>query len=158
MSVRLILAVALLTSTAASAAPATTSDWVAISNVETTHVLEAQAKFSPEDASSAGLTQYDGLASDLGPNINARYIAAMENRLNVEFPGETQFTGPDAVWYLDLAGTYALSDNVEFKLGVNNVFNKFGPQDPTIFSDSNVDTGTYGAMGRFIYIDVKFKF
>jgi len=78
MSVRLILAVALLTSTVASAAPATTSDWVAISNVETTHVLEAQAKFSPEDASDAGLTQYDGLVSDLGPNINARYIAAME--------------------------------------------------------------------------------
>lgn len=43
-------------------------------------------------------------------------------------------------------------------LGVNNVFNKFGPQDPTIFSDSNVDTATYGAMGRFIYLDVKFKF
>jgi uncharacterized protein (DUF885 family) len=78
MSVRLILAVALLTSTAASAAPATTSDWVAVSNVETTKVLEAQAKFSPEDASDAGLTQYDGLVSDLGPNINARYIAAME--------------------------------------------------------------------------------
>ena len=78
MSVRLILAVALLTSTAASAAPATTSDWVANSNVETTRVLEAQAKFSPEDASSAGLAQYDGLVSDLGPNINARYIAAME--------------------------------------------------------------------------------
>ena len=78
MSARLILAVALLTSTAAGAAPATTSDWVATSNVETTRVLEAQAKFSPEDASSAGLTQYDGLVSDLGPNINARYIAAME--------------------------------------------------------------------------------
>lgn len=43
-------------------------------------------------------------------------------------------------------------------LGVNNVFNKFGPKDPTIFSDSNVDTATYGAMGRFIYVDVKFKF
>ena len=43
-------------------------------------------------------------------------------------------------------------------VGMNNVFNKFGPLDPTIFSDSNVDTATYGAMGRFIYIDVKFKF
>ena len=43
-------------------------------------------------------------------------------------------------------------------LGVDNVFTKFGPQDPTIFSDSNVDTATYGAMGRFIYLDVKFKF
>lgn len=43
-------------------------------------------------------------------------------------------------------------------LGVNNVFNKFGPLDPTVFSDSNVDTATYGAMGRFVYIDLKFKF
>ncbi|MCX6952745.1 MAG: TonB-dependent receptor [Verrucomicrobia bacterium] len=43
-------------------------------------------------------------------------------------------------------------------VGVNNVFNKFGPKDPTIFSDSNVDIDTYGAVGRQIYIDVKFKF
>ena len=43
-------------------------------------------------------------------------------------------------------------------VGVNNVFNKFGPLDPTIFSDSNVDTATYGAMGRFLYIDIKYKF
>jgi iron complex outermembrane receptor protein len=43
-------------------------------------------------------------------------------------------------------------------VGMNNVFNKFGPLDPTIFSDANVDTATYGAMGRFIYIDIKFKF
>jgi hypothetical protein len=89
MSARLILGLALLTSAAASAAapaetavasvaPAGQSAWVATSNVDTTKVLEAQAKFSPEDASDAGLTQYDGLATDLGPNINARYIAAMQ--------------------------------------------------------------------------------
>jgi outer membrane receptor protein involved in Fe transport len=40
----------------------------------------------------------------------------------MEFPGETEFTGTDAIWYFDLAGTWALNDNVEFRLGVNNLF------------------------------------
>jgi iron complex outermembrane receptor protein len=65
---------------------------------------------------------------------------------------------------LDAAVSYTFGaknkwmSGAKVSLGANNVFNKFGPEDPTIFSDSNVDTGTYGAMGRFIYIDVKFKF
>lgn len=78
MPVRLLLGLALLTSTVASAAPATPTDWVAASNIETGKVLRAQARFSPEDASDAGLTQYDGLSADLGPDINERYIAAMQ--------------------------------------------------------------------------------
>ena len=86
MSARLILGLALLTSTAAGAAPPTAAAapsakaiaWVETSNADTTKVLEAQAKFSPEDASNFGLAQYDGLASDLGPNINQRYISAMQ--------------------------------------------------------------------------------
>jgi iron complex outermembrane receptor protein len=44
------------------------------------------------------------------------------------------------------------------EVGVNNVFNKFGPKDSATFSDSNVDTATYGAIGRFIYVDLKYKF
>jgi hypothetical protein len=93
MSTRLILGLALLTSAAAHAAPApapakaaatatapapASQDWIAASNADTRLVLEAQAKFSPEDASSAGLVEYDGLVSDLGPNINERYVAAMQ--------------------------------------------------------------------------------
>lgn len=57
MSARLILGLALLSSAAASAAPPVADDWVAISNADTTRVLEAQAKFAPEDASDAGLTR-----------------------------------------------------------------------------------------------------
>ena len=87
MSTRLILGLALLTSVAVHAAPAPASapatapvgqDWIATSNADTRLVLDAQAKFSPEDASSSGLSEYDGLASDLGPNINERYVAAMQ--------------------------------------------------------------------------------
>jgi hypothetical protein len=62
------------TRAAAPAAPA----WVQASNAYTNRLLRAQAKFAPEDASGAGLVEYDGLVVDLGPDINARYIAAME--------------------------------------------------------------------------------
>jgi iron complex outermembrane receptor protein len=64
----------------------------------------------------------------------------------------------------DLSFSYRFGPEVKYlnhaklEVGVNNVFNKFGPLDPTIFSDSNVDTGTYGAIGRFVYIDLKYKF
>ena len=43
-------------------------------------------------------------------------------------------------------------------LGVNNLFNRFGNLDPNTFTDSNVDTGTFGAIGRFFYVDAKIKF
>ncbi|MDD5177521.1 MAG: DUF885 domain-containing protein [Sterolibacterium sp.] len=78
MSARLIFGLTLLASTAVSAAPSATNAWVAISNVDATQVFEAQAKFSPEDASNAGLAQYDGLSADLGPNINYRHVSAMQ--------------------------------------------------------------------------------
>ena len=101
MSLRLAIALALLT-----AAPAVLAEpaakrpepaWVTASNADTTALLKAQAVFSPEDASSAGLTEYDGLAVDLGPDINNRYIAAMEKertrlqaRLAVEKDGQVK--------------------------------------------------------------------
>ncbi len=65
---------------------------------------------------------------------------------------------------VDLMASYVFGAEVpylsgaKFTLGVNNVFNRFGPLDPATFTDSNVDTGTYGALGRFVYVDCKIKF
>jgi iron complex outermembrane receptor protein len=64
----------------------------------------------------------------------------------------------------DAAVSYTFGPGIRYlsgaklTLGCNNLFNRFGPQDPTVFSDSNVDTSTYGAIGRFLYVDVKYKF
>jgi hypothetical protein len=96
MSLRLAIALSLLTAAPAvlasgppapatlatvaaetASAPAKEQPWVTASNLDTTRLLKAQAKFGPEGASGAGLAEYDGLAVDLGPNINARYAAAM---------------------------------------------------------------------------------
>ena len=90
-------------------------------------------------------------------DMRNRYIAAMENRLNVEFPGETEFTGTDAVWYTDLAGTWAVTDNVEFKLGVNNVFNKEAESyAPNV--QSGTDPSTYDVVGRRVFGGIKLRF
>jgi hypothetical protein len=84
MSLRLAIALALLTATpavlatpATASAPAKEQAWVSTSNLESTRLLKAQAVFQPEGASGAGLTEFDGLAVDLGPKINERYAAAM---------------------------------------------------------------------------------
>jgi uncharacterized protein (DUF885 family) len=82
MSARLIGAVALLVvasaANAASPPPAAEKPWVVASNKITLTLLETQAAFDPEGASNAGLSQYDGQVVDLGPDINARYRAALE--------------------------------------------------------------------------------
>src|SRR5690606_19808535 len=65
------------------AAPAAAQDqaWVERSNAIALGVIEMQAQFQPEGASQSGLEKYDGLAIDLGPQIEARFIAAEEAKL-----------------------------------------------------------------------------
>ena len=91
MPCRLILALALVMAIAGAAAPAPARAddaaakaatappaWVEASNRYSSQLLRAQALFSPEEASSAGLAEYDGFSVDLGPDIDARYSAAMQ--------------------------------------------------------------------------------
>src|SRR4051812_30143904 len=73
-----VVALALVAVADHAGADAATARWTAASNAATHAVLEAQAAFIPEDASRLGLTQYDGLARDLGPGVDERYVAAME--------------------------------------------------------------------------------
>lgn len=95
--------------------------------------------------------------NDFSLTTRGRFIDAMENRLSKEFPGETAFTGVDAVWYWDVAGTWAMTDNVEFTLGVNNVFDK----DPETYApnvQSGTDPSTYDVIGRRVFGGVKLRF
>lgn len=56
------------TPAAARSAPA----WVVKSNAHAQLLLDAEARFNPESASSIGLAQYDGLARDLGARVEER--------------------------------------------------------------------------------------
>ena len=74
---------------------------------------------------------------------------------------DTHTGGFDA---FDVSFSYTFGSDIRYlsgakvAVGCNNIFNKFGPADPSVWTDSNVDVGTYGAIGRFIYVDVKYKF
>lgn len=52
--------------------------WVAASDAHAQVLLEANAKFSPEQASGVGLVAYDTQAADLGPRRDERQLAALE--------------------------------------------------------------------------------
>jgi iron complex outermembrane receptor protein len=82
-------------------------------------------------------------------------------------PGVTDYNSGNHIgsfYTLDLLASYTFGTEIPYlsgarvSLGVNNVFNRFGPSDPATFTDSNMDTGTYGSLGRFVYVDLKYKF
>lgn len=97
------------------------------------------------------------LFEDFKINTRARYIDAMENRLAIEFPGEPEFTGVDAVWYWDFTGTWNVTDNVELKLGVNNAFDK-QPETYAPNIQSGTDPSTYDVVGRRVFGGIKLRF
>ncbi len=97
------------------------------------------------------------LFEDYKLNVRARYISAMDNRLSVEFPGEQSFTGTDSIWYFDASGTWAVTDNVELRLGVNNVFDE-QPEEYAPNVQSGTDPGTYDVVGRRVFGAIKLRF
>jgi outer membrane receptor protein involved in Fe transport len=106
---------------------------------------------------------------DFSFDARARYISSMENRVKVIFPGETffGFTFPqttipfpddvDAQWYLDLAGTWNITEIAQLRLGVNNVFDEQPPEYAPNFQ-SGTDPSTYDIIGRRFFGQVALKF
>jgi iron complex outermembrane recepter protein len=96
---------------------------------------------------------------DVGPvnvNLRARYIGSMENRAARQFQGES-FQGVPAVTYWDIAGTYKMTDNVELRLGVNNI----GDKQPPTYSpnvQSGTDPSTYDVIGRRVFGQINLRF
>jgi outer membrane receptor protein involved in Fe transport len=44
------------------------------------------------------------------------------------------------------------------RVGCNNIFNRMPPLARDTWTDANADIGTYGYLGRVIYIDASYKF
>ena len=65
---------------------------------------------------------------------------------------------------VDLFGRYRVSrgprvlKGLTIRAGVNNLFDRMPPLAPAAWTDANADTGTYGALGRVVYVDVSYKF
>lgn len=53
---------------------------------------------------------------------------------------------------------WKLLNGLQLKIGATNVFNESAPSAQGTFSESNADIATYGAVGRFIYMEAKLRF
>jgi outer membrane receptor protein involved in Fe transport len=66
--------------------------------------------------------------------------------------------------YFDLATTFTVGDHYNFRMGVNNIFDKnpplfsssFGSQ--SAFSNGNTYPGVYDSLGRYIYAGATLNF
>lgn len=91
-----------------------------------------------------------------GLNYRARYIGEMSNRMGVLFPGE-RFTGTDAIWYHDIGASWDVTENAEFRIGVNNVADE-QPPSYAPNAQSGTDPSTFDVVGRRAYAQVNLRF
>jgi len=117
------------------------------------------------------------MPSGIGVSIQSRYIGKVKadsldsnDSLNGPFvfnPGRHI----KAQTYFDLATTYTFGDHYNFRLGVNNIFDKMPPmttsgnagragsnQCPTGPCNGNTWPGTYDALGRYLYAGMTLDF
>ena len=65
----------------------------------------------------------------------------------------------DSVSYIDLAGIWNVTEKIEVRAGVNNVFDQEPPivgqaAGPSIFGNGNTFPGLYDALGRYWFAAV----
>ncbi|MFN7056926.1 TonB-dependent receptor domain-containing protein [Hyphomonas sp.] len=90
-------------------------------------------------------------------NLRTRYIDNMKHAGTVTGGSPLTNTPVPATWYLDLNGTYALTDFVTLRAGINNLLD----QQPRLYSpniQANTDPSTYDVVGRAAFVGVNLRF
>lgn len=65
---------------------------------------------------------------------------------------------------VDLSASYTFgserrwTEGLAVRLGVNNVFNEMPPMAAGTFTDANADTATYNPIGRFYFVEARYRF
>lgn len=101
-------------------------------------------------------TSADYRYGNWGGFLGVRYLPSVTDDVDGTHVGS--FYTLDASVSFGFDRGWRFLDGARITVGVNNVFNRFGPLDPTINTDANVDISTYGSMGRLIYVDLKYRF
>ena len=61
-------------------------------------------------------------------------------------------------WRHDLRGTYKLNDDITFRAGVINLFDKYPPDLPEVFTGTGVGSSQYDNRGRFFFVGANMNF
>ena len=139
------------------------------------HSLKKEVLTLPGDET----TRYEctGIANDsncTGPNTDWRHtLSANYAKDNWTVGAKWRYFGaPDyqgtnalaakelkAVSYLDMSGSYVVSETIELSAGARNVLDKEPPMVGGGMNPSNANTyGNYDVLGRYVYADVTFRF
>ena len=109
-------------------------------NMDWRHTLSAT--YSKDDWTVGAAWRYFGSVDYQGSND----VLASEGAL-------------DAVSYVDLNGSYTLSENITFSGGARNLLDKEPPMVGGGLNPTNANSyGNYDVLGRYVYADVTFSF
>lgn len=79
----------------------------------------------------------------------------------VEYSGATNVLIGDAVSsqsYIDLVGSYSITENISVQLGVNNVFDREPPLVGSVLANTNTIAGYWDLLGRYVHMNVTARF
>lgn len=98
----------------------------------------------------------------MGASVRWRYFDAVDFD-SLSATTQPGIAGFDAVNYFDLALTFDVGDNYNFRIGANNVFDKSPPVTgsqacPAGFCNGNTFAQVYDALGRYLYAGVTLDF
>lgn len=101
-------------------------------------------------------TSADYRWNNWGGFLGVRYLPSVTDDVDGTHVGSFYTVDASVSFGFDKSWRYL--NDARITVGVTNAFNCFGPLDPTINTDANVDISTYGSMGRLIYVDLKYRF
>jgi iron complex outermembrane recepter protein len=99
-----------------------------------------------------------------GGLVGWQYIPEVEDENWFDSTDSTADAKVEAFHSFDVAASYRFGsemrwlDGLTLRIGANNVFNESAPSAKGTFTEANADIATYGAVGRFIFIEGKFNF
>ncbi|MBX3736929.1 MAG: TonB-dependent receptor [Candidatus Didemnitutus sp.] len=101
-------------------------------------------------------TSADYKWNNWGAFLGVRYLPSVTDNEDGAHVGSFYTLDASVSYAFDRSWKYLGGARVTF--GVNNAFNRFGPLDPTVNTDANVDVATYGSTGRLLYVDLRYQF
>lgn len=99
-----------------------------------------------------------------GGTLGWQFIPEVEDVAWFDDTDSTADAHVESYHSIDVSASYRFGsemrwfDGLTLRVGANNVFNESPPSAKGTFTESNADIATYGAVGRFIFVEAKYAF